>query len=72
MAEINDKYTSGDVPSDEVVCEGDSCGHCSFKLSEKGCNSILKLCSECARELSNAISGILCAIFLYISTNFDQ
>ena len=72
MAEINGNYTSGDVLSDEVICEGESCGHCSFKLSEKGCNSILKFCSKCAQELSNTISGNLCALLALITTDIVQ
>lgn len=61
----NVKGVTDGIAADEVYCVGNLCGHAPFKLSAKGCNSILRLCPACTQGLSDAIDG-KGSIILYI------
>ena len=54
---------------DTIDCEGDFCNKSTFKISDKGCNPILRLCAGCNSKLCSDLQGMLINIFPDIRTN---
>ena len=47
-----------DATDEETIeCKGDFCSHSSFKVSQKGCNPIAKLCPLCVKEMERSLAG---------------